>query len=59
VRESLDYIDELDPISRVIVRSCYEKAVQAVFWFATGVSVFSLISSYFIKEKTIARAGSK
>ncbi|KIJ23971.1 hypothetical protein M422DRAFT_62375 [Sphaerobolus stellatus SS14] len=37
VRESLSYIDTLDPATRVIVRSSYEKAVASAFWLTTLV----------------------
>ena len=57
VRESLNYVDQLEPSVRAIVRTSYEEALQATFWFAVVLSVLALISSFFIKEKPLLHPG--
>jgi hypothetical protein len=53
VRESLTYLEELDPATRDIVRGSYETALQATFWFSVVVSGLCLFSSLWIKEKPL------
>jgi len=53
VREALSYIDELEPSSRVIVRSSYNAALTMAFYFTVVFGALSLLSSLFIKEKPI------
>ncbi|KIJ52240.1 hypothetical protein M422DRAFT_776354 [Sphaerobolus stellatus SS14] len=53
VRESLSYIDTLEPAIRVIVRSSYEQAVGSAFWLTTVFAFCALISSLFIREKSL------
>lgn len=55
VRESLDYVDQLDPSTRVIVRSSYEEALQACFWFTVALAACAFVSSLFVKEKALAK----
>ncbi|KAF9041549.1 member of the major facilitator superfamily [Panaeolus papilionaceus] len=54
VRESLDYLKELDPARRAIVRSSYNEAIHVTFWFSVGLAACALVSSLFIKEKNLA-----
>ncbi|TFK33386.1 member of the major facilitator superfamily [Crucibulum laeve] len=54
VRESLSYVDELDPITRAIVRCSYEQAIHVALWFSVIMGFFALLSSLFIKEKPLA-----
>jgi predicted MFS family arabinose efflux permease len=53
VRESLSYIDELDPTTQAIVRVAYEKAAHVTLYFTVGLSVCAVISSVFIKETSL------
>ncbi|KAH6908827.1 membrane transporter [Coprinopsis sp. MPI-PUGE-AT-0042] len=50
VRESLDYLNELDEVTRGIVRGSYETAIQTALYFAITVGTLALVSSFFIKE---------
>ncbi|PPQ68736.1 hypothetical protein CVT24_007563 [Panaeolus cyanescens] len=54
VRESLDYLNQLDPERRAIVRSSYNEAIHVTFWFSVGLAACALVSSLFIKEKNLA-----
>jgi len=54
VRESLSYIDELDPATQAIVRGSYAEAVHVTLRFTIGLSVCAVIASAFIKEKSLA-----
>ncbi|KAF8811625.1 member of the major facilitator superfamily [Phlegmacium glaucopus] len=54
VRESLTYIEKLDPPTQAAVRGSYREAIHATFWFSATMALFSLISSLFIKEKALA-----
>lgn len=53
VRESLSYIDTLDPVVQDIVRLAYERAIQAVFLFITCITGLALLFSLFIEEKPL------
>ncbi|KAJ2912592.1 hypothetical protein MD484_g7815, partial [Candolleomyces efflorescens] len=55
VRESLSYLEELEPATRAIVRSSYETAIQSAFWFSVFVAILCFISSWFIIEKPLPR----
>ncbi|KDQ49637.1 hypothetical protein JAAARDRAFT_200645 [Jaapia argillacea MUCL 33604] len=55
VRESLNYIDELEPNIRSIVRTSYDEALPAAFWFAVVTAGAALVSSWFIAEKALTR----
>ncbi|KAL8792278.1 MAG: hypothetical protein Q9195_005157 [Heterodermia aff. obscurata] len=46
VRESLDYLKTLDPVTRNIVRQCYGHATTAGFGLMLGTLVFGALSSY-------------
>jgi len=54
VRESLTYIDKLDPPTQVVVRGSYEEAIHVTLWFSVIMAAFGLLSSLFIKEKALA-----
>lgn len=45
VRQSLEYINTLDPETRKIVRKCYEVAITNGFSFMLGITCFALLSS--------------
>ena len=53
VRESLTYIDKLDPPTQAAVRDSYKEAIHVTFWFSVMLGVLCLISSLFIKEKAL------
>ncbi|KAF8960437.1 member of the major facilitator superfamily [Flammula alnicola] len=55
VRESLKYMDELDPYTQSAVRGSYEEAIHVTFWFSVILAACGLLSSVFIKEKPLAR----
>lgn len=55
VRESLSYLDELDPTTRNIVRSSYATAIQATYWFSVVIAGLAFLASLFIKEKPLPR----
>lgn len=55
VRESLDYIRELDPQLADIVRSSYRSSVAAVFMSTAVFLLCALVSASFVHEKRVAR----
>ncbi|KAF8068049.1 member of the major facilitator superfamily [Lyophyllum atratum] len=55
VRESLSYVDQLDPATRAIVRSAYEQAVRVTLTFTLAMAGCAFISSIFIKEAALSR----
>jgi hypothetical protein len=55
VRQSLDYIKELDPHTRHVVRLCYQKATGAAFSFSMIVVSGAVLSSFFIREKKLSK----
>ncbi|KAI0739360.1 MFS general substrate transporter [Daedaleopsis nitida] len=55
VRESLDYIGELEPAVRAKVISAYQDGLQSAFWFTVALSAATVVSTFYIKEKPLAR----
>ncbi|KAG5641877.1 hypothetical protein DXG03_004017 [Asterophora parasitica] len=55
VRESLSYLDKLDPATLVVVREGYAQAVQVTLAFSVAMSACAFVSSAFIKEKALAK----
>jgi len=55
IRESLDYVNTLDPNTQIIVRMSYEKALRQAFVFSIVFSVITVICSFFIKENSLSR----
>ncbi|KAH8894784.1 MFS general substrate transporter [Thozetella sp. PMI_491] len=55
VRQSLDYINELEPSVAAIVRRCYEVGIVGVFACAGIFMALCLLSSIWLREKKIAR----
>jgi tetrahydromethanopterin S-methyltransferase subunit B len=53
VRQSLDFIKQLEPYTRELVRSCYGKATNAAFGVSIGVICLSLAAAMFIREKKL------
>jgi len=55
VRESLDYLKELDPETRTIVRSAYGDAVHSTLIFSVTMALAAMLASWFIVEKPLTR----
>lgn len=55
VRESLNYINKLDPAVAKIVRNCYAWATNKGFGFLTVVVFFALFSACFMHEAKLKR----
>lgn len=53
VRESLDYIKQLEPATATIVRQCYQIAAVHVFALQAIPFALAFLSSLFIKEKSL------
>ncbi|KAJ3866325.1 MFS general substrate transporter [Lentinula novae-zelandiae] len=55
VRESLDYLNELDQSTRTIVLGAYEDAIQKTMWFSFSMGVCAFVASLFINEVPLNR----
>lgn len=55
VRQSLEYIKELEPATREIVRFCYRSATSSAFGVAIGLMGCGLLASFYIREKKLNR----
>ena len=55
VRQSLDYIKELEPHTRAIVIRCYQKAETASFGVSALLVCGTLACVIFIREKRLSR----
>lgn len=55
VRQSLDYIRELEPHTREIVKACYQRATTGAFALAIVIVSGALVSAFFIREKRLSR----
>jgi len=55
VRQSLDYIQELEPHTRAIVQRCYQMATNTSFGMAVIFVLGVLVSVVFIREKKLSR----
>jgi MFS family permease len=55
VRESLTYVDELDPTTRVAVLDSYERAIYIAFCFTAVLGACAAISSFFVKAKSLQK----
>ncbi|KAF9558590.1 member of the major facilitator superfamily, partial [Agrocybe pediades] len=53
VRESLKYLEKLDPATRAVVVGSYEDAIHNTFWFSVIMAACAFLSSLFIKEKVL------
>lgn len=53
VRESLEYLEQLEPAVREKVIRAYEDGLQAAFWFTVALSAITVVVSLFIKEKQL------
>ncbi|KIK70263.1 hypothetical protein GYMLUDRAFT_34759 [Collybiopsis luxurians FD-317 M1] len=54
VRESLDYLDQLDHRTKNIVLGAYEDAIHKTMWFSFSMAVCAAVSSLFIREKSLS-----
>ncbi|KAI9825856.1 MAG: hypothetical protein M1832_000797 [Thelocarpon impressellum] len=55
VRESLDYINTLEPWVRDLVKECYGSAVRAGFAMDLAIVAGAMISAFWIREKNLSR----
>jgi predicted MFS family arabinose efflux permease len=55
VRQSLEYIGTLDPATRQLVQSSYQKATNAAFALTIFLVSGALVSSFYIKEKKLSK----
>ena len=55
VRESLGYMNQLEPAVRAKVVLSYQDGLQAAFWFSAVLCAVTLVTSFFIKEKPLSR----
>lgn len=55
VRQSLDFIKQLEPYTRELVRSCYQKATHANFGMSIGIICLSLVAASFIREGKLSK----
>lgn len=55
VRQSLDYIKQLEPAIRILVRKCYQMSTNAAFGMSIGFITCALVSSFYIREKKLSR----
>ncbi|KAL0958454.1 hypothetical protein HGRIS_000596 [Hohenbuehelia grisea] len=53
VRESLDYVDQLDPQTQLVVRAAYEDAVHVTLGFTAIMAAAAVVSAIFIVEKPL------
>ncbi|KAJ8073999.1 hypothetical protein PM082_012288 [Marasmius tenuissimus] len=56
VRESLQYLDQLDSETRAVVKTSYESSIHATMWYSVGLAVCTFACSLFIKEKPLSRS---
>jgi len=57
VRESLGYVDQLEPVTRAIVRNSYAEALHVSLWFSVALAAAAVFFSFFIKEKPLTKPG--
>lgn len=55
VRESLDYIKQLEPVTAELVRRCYQVAAIHVFGIQALPLALAFVSAFFIKEKSLGK----
>ncbi|KZT20120.1 MFS general substrate transporter, partial [Neolentinus lepideus HHB14362 ss-1] len=56
VRESLEFINQLDPDVRVVVRQSYRDAFPSAFWFSVAAAAAAFFASFCIKEKSLMKS---
>lgn len=55
VRESLDYIRQLEPRVADVVRACYQTATLTVFASCAVPLALSFVLAFFIREKKVGK----
>lgn len=55
IRQSLDYIRNLEPHVKQLVRECYGRAISHGFGSMATIAFFALISAFFIREAKLGR----
>jgi len=55
VRESLAYINTLEPHVKALVRDCYAHSTRAAFGLEIGLVAGAAVSAWMIKEKALSR----
>ena len=55
VRESLAYINTLEPNVKALVRACYAQSTRAAFGLEIGLVAGAAVSAWMIKEKALSR----
>jgi hypothetical protein len=53
VRQSLTYVDSLDPTTRAIVQSAYQRAVQSTFVLTIVTAACALAVATRVREKPL------
>lgn len=53
VRESLDYLDTLDPAVREVVRACYGSAMRVTFVVNLCLAMVSVLTSWLVNDKDL------
>ncbi|KAK2467209.1 hypothetical protein APHAL10511_000758 [Amanita phalloides] len=56
VRQSLSYLNQLDPVTKATVVQSYQDAIKVIFLFSAAIATLATISSLFIKEKELTHA---
>ncbi|KAF5337822.1 hypothetical protein D9758_015711 [Tetrapyrgos nigripes] len=55
VKESLNYLDELDSETKAIVLSAYERSIRMTMFFCLSMAFCAAFASFFIKETELRR----
>ncbi|KAF9069478.1 member of the major facilitator superfamily [Rhodocollybia butyracea] len=55
VRESLDYLKELDQATQTIVLGAYEDAIHETMWFSFSMAGCAFVAAFFINETPLSR----
>lgn len=55
VRESLAYINTLEPNVKALVRECYAQSTRAAFSLEIGLVAGAAASAWLIKEKALSK----
>ncbi|TBU60299.1 MFS general substrate transporter [Dichomitus squalens] len=55
VRESLGYLDQLEPAVRAKVVHSYRDGLQAAFWYTATLCAVTTVTAFFVKEKPLSR----
>ncbi|KAF2402803.1 MFS multidrug transporter [Trichodelitschia bisporula] len=53
VRESLEYLKDLEPAVREVVRKCYDKSTRAAFGLQVSIVFGAAVAAFWIREKKL------